>query len=83
MVFISLVTQGLLLHKVEILLNPEWMDDDRDASYVKKIALAPLPDKYPFSMGIDHELLNQRGHKRFKSNMEIKKTSMVAYRYSI
>ena len=36
------ITQGIEEHWDEILLNPDWMDDDGDGAYTNAVMLASL-----------------------------------------
>ena len=37
------ITQMIEEHKDEILLNPEWIEDDKENPYTAKVMLPPLP----------------------------------------
>ena len=44
-------TQVIEKHKDEILLNPNWMDDDQGILHTTVVMLAPLPGKLPILIG--------------------------------
>ena len=39
------ITQVIEEYQEEILMNPDWMDDEEDISHATKVMLAPLPAK--------------------------------------
>ena len=46
------ITQVVEKHKDEILLNPDWMDDDQDISHTTAVMLAPLPGELSILNGL-------------------------------
>ena len=46
------ITQVIEKHKDEILLNPDWMDDDQDISHTTAVMLAPLPGELSILNGL-------------------------------
>ena len=46
------ITQVIEKHTDKILLNPDWMDDDRDTSHTIAVMLTPLPSKLSILNGL-------------------------------
>ena len=51
------ITQVIEKHRDEVLLNPEWMDDDHDISHTTTVMLAPLPGKLSILNGLTMKAL--------------------------
>ena len=51
------ITEVIEKHRDEILLNPDWMDDDSDVAYTNAVMLAPLPANLSMLNGLTMKCL--------------------------
>ena len=74
------IIQVIEEHKDEILLNPEWMEDDTDTSYTAKVMLPPLPAELSMLNGLTMKSLIRGMMKDLKLNKPIWWPSHIPFR---
>ena len=67
------ITQVIEEHKDEILMNPDWMDDDQETSHTTAMILAPLPAKLSILNGLTMKCFIRGMMKDLKLSWKSKK----------